>query len=274
VYSNLGVSLLGRLLAHRAGIGYEELLQSRVLKPLGMTSTAVVISREEQKRLAPGHDRFLAPVDTWNLTNLPGSGGLRSSVNDMLTFMAANLGYVDSPLTAAMAYQRDTRYPGNASRALAWSVGRTGSVEVFGHDGGKEGYRSALILNPEARTGVVVLTNARTDDRPFDLAMHLLTGRAMKPAPAAPPRPKFVRLSARELDALAGRYRRTPDSDIIVARYNRRLYVDFVGDGIVTLDPTSPHEFVSNVEDLQITFEPTGMVIREGDKESRAARIE
>ncbi len=64
VYSNVGVSLLGRLLAYRAGTEYEELLQSRVLRPLGMTSTAVEISREQRKRLAPGHDRYLAPVDT------------------------------------------------------------------------------------------------------------------------------------------------------------------------------------------------------------------
>ena len=238
-----------------------------------MTSTAVVLSREQRKRLAPGHDRYLDPVDTWNLTNLPGSGGLRSSANDMLTFMAANLGYIDTPLKNAMAFQRDTRYPGNPTRALAWGVARNGTSEIFGHDGGKEGYRSALVPDPAARAGVVVLTNSRSDDRPFDLAVHLLTGRALKPAPAAPVKPKLVKLSARELDALAGRYRRATEPDLVVARHDRRLYVDFVGDGIVTFDPTTSRDFVSNVEDMQLTFEPDGVVIREAGKESRAMRI-
>ncbi len=50
--------------------------------------------------------------------------------------------------------------------------------------------------------------------------------------------------------------------------------MDFVGDGVVTLDATSAHEFVSNVEDLRLTFEADGVVIREGGKESRAVRVE
>jgi len=37
------------------------------------------------------------------VTALAGAGALRSSVNDMLTFLAANLGYVKSPLAPAMA---------------------------------------------------------------------------------------------------------------------------------------------------------------------------
>ena len=38
-------------------------------------------------------------------------------------------------------------------------------------------------------------------------------------------------------------------------------------------DVIGPRDFVSNVEDLQLTFEPEGVVIREAGKESHAKRI-
>jgi len=42
-YSNLGVGLLGHALALKAGVGYEELVRCRVLEPLGMSDTAIVL---------------------------------------------------------------------------------------------------------------------------------------------------------------------------------------------------------------------------------------
>lgn len=43
-YSNLGVGLLGRALARRGDGDYETVLRQRVLKPLGLTSTAITLT--------------------------------------------------------------------------------------------------------------------------------------------------------------------------------------------------------------------------------------
>ena len=43
-YSNLGVGLLGHVLALRAGMDYEKLVQTRILTPLKMTSTAITFT--------------------------------------------------------------------------------------------------------------------------------------------------------------------------------------------------------------------------------------
>lgn len=142
LYSNLGVALLGRLLARRAGMEYEALLKERVLNPLSMKSSSITLTTDQTARLAPGHDRYLRPVDTWEMRTLQGSGSLRSTANDMLLFLAANLGYRDTPLNTSMEYQRTVRSPMNPGRALAWSVIKVGNEEFFGHEGGKAGYRS------------------------------------------------------------------------------------------------------------------------------------
>ena len=58
-----------------------------------MTSTSIVLSPEQKARLAAGHSATLEPVPNWDLPTLAGAGALRSSTNDLLTFLAANLGY-------------------------------------------------------------------------------------------------------------------------------------------------------------------------------------
>ena len=55
-YSNLGVGLLGQLLAFKAGTNYESLVVERVCKPLKMEDTCITLSPELQSRLASGHD--------------------------------------------------------------------------------------------------------------------------------------------------------------------------------------------------------------------------
>ncbi len=113
-YSNLGVALLGRLLASRAGADYAVLLKKRVLEPLGMGDTSIKLSDDQMRRLAPGHDRYLKPVRTWEMSTLPASGSLRSTANDMLKLIAAYLGYQDTSLSAAMTLQLSDTLPATA----------------------------------------------------------------------------------------------------------------------------------------------------------------
>lgn len=278
-YSNLGVALLGRLLAQRAGTDYESLLRDRVLAPLGMTSTAVTLTPAQRRRLAPGHDRDLRPVDTWNLVVLPGSGGLRSTANDLLRFLAAALDHERTPLAAAMRYQWTTRQP-PGGQALGWGVAKIKATgeEIVRHEGGKEGYRAAVAFSPGRRSGVVVLSNARTDESPMDIAMHLLTGRALKPAPpAAAPRTRIA-LDRPALDACAGRYR-LADMTLEIARRGDMLLVRPEGGGVSTFFADGPRSFFDNTSDERIRFEAdaggriVGLVLRSGGTDSPGERV-
>ena len=108
-YSNVGVGLLGHALARKAGLSYEALLRARVLEPLGMKDTTVTLSDDQKKRLATGHNAALAPVKNWDLDAIAGAGALRSTANDMLKFLAANLELTDTPLKPAMRRMRSLR---------------------------------------------------------------------------------------------------------------------------------------------------------------------
>lgn len=256
-YSNLGVSLLGRLLGRRAGMEYEALIKERVLDPLAMKSTSITLTPDQTARLAPGHNIYLQPEYVWEMKTLQASGSLRSTANDLLRFVGAYLGYQDTKLKAAMEYQRTPRVPPNGTQPLllGMSSAKIGEQWVYGHDGGKTGYRSAVLFNPATRTGIVALANARTDDRPIDIAFHLLTGRPLKPAPAAPTPRKIVPVDRAILDSYAGRYEEKPGVVFDVVSKGDRLVVAENGDEGGFFYPTSARDFGLGSGNDDVTFE-------------------
>src|SRR3984957_15745372 len=86
-YSNLGVGPLGPALTLRARMDYESMLRSRILDPLGMTSTRVTLTPEMKAHLALGHGPSMSVVSNWDLgPAFAGAGALRSSANDISLF--------------------------------------------------------------------------------------------------------------------------------------------------------------------------------------------
>jgi serine-type D-Ala-D-Ala carboxypeptidase/endopeptidase len=76
-------------------------------------------------KLAVGHSQTLEPVANWDLPTLAGAGALRSSTNDLLTFLAAILGYTNTPLAPAMAAMTTVLRPTGVPElevALGWHI--------------------------------------------------------------------------------------------------------------------------------------------------------
>jgi CubicO group peptidase (beta-lactamase class C family) len=163
-YSNLGMGLLGFLLARRAGKTYEELVIERIAGPLGMNETRITLTDSMRSRLAQGHDERGRPVPLWHLPTLAGAGGLRSTISDMLTFLRANLGPAETPLPEAIEVSHEPRRSmGLLSRskiALAWIVRADG---IIWHNGQTGGYHSFTGFWPGRGVGVVVLANRATE---------------------------------------------------------------------------------------------------------------
>jgi len=69
-YSNLGVGLLGVILATRAGSDYETLLRTRITAPLGMNRTGVELTPEMKADFTAGHDGRLYKAQPWSIPAL------------------------------------------------------------------------------------------------------------------------------------------------------------------------------------------------------------
>ncbi len=284
-YSNLAVGLLGDALAHRAGLSYEAMVRQRITEPLKMTSTTITLSPALKARLAQGHDAGLDPAANWDLDSLAGAGALRSDTEDMLTFLGAELGYVKTPLAAAMkaewsTVRRPTGQP-NLSVALAWHITSSpGRDEVVWHNGGTGGYRSFMGFDPKTGVGVVVLTNAATGRGGDDIGMHLLNG-----APVVPPLPDpaagrhAIVLDPKTLDAYVGRYQVAPGAVITVTRDGQRLVAQLPLQPHFTITPESRTDFFYKVVDAQVHFDlpasgpATALTLRQNGVNVLATRV-
>lgn len=163
-YSNVGYGLLGHALAQREGIDFETLVTERILKPLKMLDTAVELSPDLRERFATGHDWRLLPAANWDLPVFAGAGALRSTVNDLLTFLEANLGLHESSLLLAMELAHVPRQGDPAlgmDIGLGWIVAIEDDREFVWHNGATGGYASFIGFDAEAGEGIVILSNSQ-----------------------------------------------------------------------------------------------------------------
>lgn len=177
-YSNLGGGLLGHVLARRARMDYATLVESRICEPLGMNDTQTILSPGMKSRSATGHDEQLNLVPPLDLPIIPGASALRSTANDLLTFLAANLGYTKSPLAPAMTAMLDVRQPtGNPGLeiALGWHISTVDGREIVWHNGGLGGCGSFVGYDLKRRVGIVVLSNSEVPAVADNIGLHLLT---------------------------------------------------------------------------------------------------
>jgi CubicO group peptidase (beta-lactamase class C family) len=236
-----------------------------------------------KSRLAAGHNEAREPAVNWDIPTFAGAGALRSDARDMLTFIAAHLGYVESPLAPAMAAMVKARRPGGGPQtdiALAWIVAKREGREIFWHNGGTGGYRCFMGFDPKSRVGVVVLSNMSTNTGVDDIGMHLLDSSVplAKLSPLSTHRE--ITLDPKIFDRYTGVYQFTPTITLTFTREGASMFTQLTGQPKLEIFAESEKDFFLKVVDAQITFE-TGeggrgiaAILHQNGRDQRAARVE
>jgi D-alanyl-D-alanine-carboxypeptidase/D-alanyl-D-alanine-endopeptidase len=278
VYSNLGFGLLGLGLAQRAGTDYEKLVVTRICNPLGMESTRITLSQPLRQRFAAGHSSDLVTVPEWNIPSLAGAGALRSSANDLLTFLAAMMGYTDNPLAAAQKTTLSIRRPTGEpfmETGMGWDIDTRGGTEIISKGGATAGYNTFIGYSPKTRVGVVVLANTSGGEGTADIGEHLLDARYPLSVPEGFPSTEST-LETKVLDGYVGHYELTPTAVFTVTREAGQLYVRLTNQPQAAVYPRNNTEFFYKVVDAQITFEtdPQGhantLILHQGGRDQKA----
>ena len=264
-YSNLGVGLLGHALALKAGKSYEDLVTERILRPLGMNDTRIVLTPAMKSHLAPGHSASGNIVANWDLPTLAGAGALRSTANDLLKFLAANLDSTSSPLGRVLATTHFARRDVDGAQmriGLNWHILTALGPPIVWHNGGTGGYRTFIGFDEANKRGAIVLSNQEISAD--DIGFHLIDQRA----PLAPPPSTKVRteitVDSTVLESYVGVYQLAPTFAITVTREGSSLFAQATGQSRFQLFAEAPTEFFLKVVDAQITFEKdsSGKVVR------------
>jgi len=279
-YSNLGTGLLGHLLSLKTGMDYETLVKTQITQPLQMHDTGIQLATEQLARFATGHNRLAQPVPYWDLLTLAGAGALRSTANDLLKFLAANLQLASSPLNPILQtthpVQTQTETPGLAI-ALGWHVLNHHETEIIFHDGGTGGFRSFLGFVKQKRFGVVVLSNSENDVN--DIGLHLLEPRYPLTEHQPPKQRQAIPVDPNLLDRYVGRYELAPDFILTITKEHDRLYAQATGQSQVELFAETETQFFITEVDAQITFirDPQGdvkhLILHQAGQEITALKL-
>jgi len=256
-YSNLGMGLLGTLLADKAGMSYEKLLQQGITNPLSMADTTVSLSPGQQLRLAPPH-RSGVRVPNWDFDALAGCGAIRSTVADLLKLIAAEIDPASTPLAAPIEFaaKRRRAIPGQAtSMALGWWLAGDGTT--LSHNGQTGGYSASVFVNPPLKKGIVVLSNGAASivDSLGEKLFQSLAGMKVDPLKIRP----AVRLPDAQLERLVGIYPSDAGFTITITRSEDFLFAQLTDQGALRIFAESPTRFFYRdvVAALQFEMDPT-----------------
>ena len=231
-YSNLGLAVLGDVVAAVSGQRYQDYVQQQVLAPLKMADTRPLMPVGET-RLATGfsarqRDGSRTPLPPFDTRALVAAAGYTSTVDDLALFARWQLrllqggGHELLKVSTLREMQRVqwTDQDGKNTRGLGFGVSRDGANTVLGHTGWCPGYRSALVLVPQQQLAVVSMVNTSDSEGsvPYAKQIRQLMSKGLK-LPVAQPGP-----GKPLLDDYAGRYGVQPwSSEQVVVPWGDQL---------------------------------------------------
>jgi len=173
-YSNLGLTLVGEIVAEVSGQDYHERVQAEILDPLGMDDTFTDIPEEEWgERMALGHsalprDGSRRRLPLFQTRGIAPAAGFASTVPDLALFASWQfrlLGSDTQEILRSSTLREMQRVQWmdpdwETQRGLGFGTWKSDDHIFVGHGGGCPGYYSQFLLEPKHKLGVIVLTSA------------------------------------------------------------------------------------------------------------------
>lgn len=173
-YSNWNLTLAGEVAARSVGMNWEQMVQEKLFKPLGMTSTMTSSAQylaTPNRAVAHGvHEGQATAAKFVGREKQAPGGGVASNVNDMLRWMSFEIdgGVYAGRQIAATSAVRETQLPQvivnphfpDTEYGLGIEVRNDHGRKVISHAGAfEEGINTMVWMLPNEKLGVVVLTN-------------------------------------------------------------------------------------------------------------------
>ena len=286
-YSNLGMALLGEIVAVSSGMPYEKYIIENIFKPLGMNNSSVfLITRDKQKLATPYSHRFpdgsrrIMPFT--DAKGLAPAANITSNIEDLSKYIFQQFRkgrrgrkqILDGHTLAEMQRIHWLNPGWTSGYGLGFRVWKQDNYTVVGHGGWVAGNRSQISFIPKEKVGVIVLTNADDASPGFfaEKILKLLTPVIRNAvSPAAP-----VTKANPDWNNYVGNYVDASWYDTEVMIYNDQLVMnsysfppeDQPDSEIKILTPVSKNTFRMNG--------PNGngeLVVFEMDKNNKVVRI-
>lgn len=184
-YCNAAFTAAGEVIPAATNTSWEDFIRANILQPLKMNNTKMLASELlTVSNLAQPYtlvDGKLTPIPVAKIDNLAPAATIASSANDMVNWVTAQLdvgkfeGTQVIPQEAIAATRmphsimgmdpRDKRDTHFYLYGLGLGINDRAGKIVVSHTGGVDGFLSSVMIVPEEKLGIVVLTN--TDQNSF-----------------------------------------------------------------------------------------------------------
>ena len=165
-YSGGGVTLMQLAMTDALGRPYPEIMQTLVLGPIGMTTSAYEqpLSDTRDRRAARAHSgRGLAMDTKWHVYPELAAAGLWTSPTDLAKFaievQLTAIGRSTRVLSRASVLEMLTPV-GVGDYAVGFAITKKGEGWYFAHNGSNWGFQCSLIAHRVKGYGVAVMTNS------------------------------------------------------------------------------------------------------------------
>jgi CubicO group peptidase (beta-lactamase class C family) len=198
-YDNVLYLVAGEVIEAVTGTTWEDFVTERLLKRVGMTASDVHLSATRGTgNIAVPHARVdgtVRPIRPFDSDNTNPAGGINSSAEDMARWMlvqlsggtlpdgsrlfsaqtARQLTTIVTPIPAADPPAELAQLQSNFNGyALGLGVRDYRGRKLLAHTGGLPGYVSRVLMAPEARVGITVLTNQESGEAHDAIAFRVL----------------------------------------------------------------------------------------------------
>jgi len=172
-YSNLGLSLVGEIVAEQSGQDYSAYIDEHLLGPLGLTDTSTGFPTDKREpRIATGYgysgrDGALPPMPRYDARGITPAAGFASTALDLARFASWQfrlLGGQSEEVLRANTLREMQRvqwmdWDWSVARGLTFGVYRIGDRTLTGHGGSCPGFNTRLFLDPLSRYAVITMAN-------------------------------------------------------------------------------------------------------------------
>jgi CubicO group peptidase (beta-lactamase class C family) len=226
-YSNTGMALLGLMIEQVSNTEFCAFVEQSILSPIGMQQSSFKLTPIVEGLLSKGY-RDGKEMDQVPLRDVS-AGSMYSNVIDLCRFiqMVFAQGKIGSRQILRPETIEEMLRPQNQDLpldsgnlvGLGWFLKKLnlsnglGEIIVAGHDGGSPLFRTSLVILPEKKLGVVVLTNSteggkilrKVTTEAFKSALEAKTGKTHKIQEEEIPPPDKI-ASEEILESFVGRY--------------------------------------------------------------------
>jgi CubicO group peptidase (beta-lactamase class C family) len=172
-YSNLGLSLVGEIVAEKSNQSFNDYIQEHILTPLKLNDTDVGFPTDDrQRRIATGYgfsgrDGEFPVMPRYDAKGITPAAGFASTAIDLARFASWQFSLLSgssNKVLKANTLREMQRiqwmdFDWSTARGLGFGIYREEDRTLVGHGGDCPGFNTRLFLDPVSEIGVVTMAN-------------------------------------------------------------------------------------------------------------------